>query len=439
MMVFIQAVAIGSTFALDTPYLLTGLASVAALGITAALDVTNGTDIFGQLSDYYTAAGDGTLIWLVGTDPNTAFATYVAAPLFDTLVKFTGQNDPAERAKMIGVSYKPPTTLQTATDFPADVAATVIALQAKQVALFPTGLMFSALVDGYNMSSTVTPSTIGTQATGAAFAISLCITGVRPNGVSGIGAALGRFARISIGHGFGEVDDGPIPFIGAYLTNSVQTTTASTLVVGHIYTVLGGAVTYNSVVYQIGAQITVVSGHLSYTTTAGGFLVDNLTPVGNVPGTTITGLSDTSITALGQKQYMFLRTWFGQSGVYWNDAATCNPATKALSSQEYNRVANHLAAAALAFFIQQMGKSLPIDTATGSVAQGWLNLTTQQFTEQFIDPLAVNTGTGDISGATLIVTGPNFLATKKLNFKLKIVPTVILGGVAGTIEFTATL
>jgi len=439
MMIFAQAVAVTSTFSLNTPYLITGLTDLTALGITAAYDATNGTAVYQQVSDFYLTGGDGTLLWLVGVPTNTAYATYVAATLFDTLVRFTAQADPNNRVKMLGLTYAPPTTLMTATDFPADVPAAVTALQTKQIALFQLGYQFSAIVDGYNMSSTVTPSTIGTQATNSAYAISLCITGSRPNGTSGVGLALGRFARISIGHGLGAVNDGAVPISAAYLTNSVQTTTASTLVVGHIYTVLGGTVTYNAVTYPLGAQFTAVTGHTTYTTADTGFLVDNITPIGNINGTTLTGLSPADITSLGQKQFMFLRTWFGQAGYFWNDAATCNPSTKALSSQEYNRVANHLAAAALAFFTVQMGANLPIDTATGSVAQGWLSTITQQFTEQFIDPISENTGTGDISGATLTVTGANFLATKTLVFSLKIVPTVILGGVTGTIQFTATL
>lgn len=439
MMMFIIADAVASTFALNTAYLLTGMEDLDALGIDADYDATNGLAVFQQVSEYYAQAGDGALLWLVGV-PTGAYATYVASETFADLIQFTGQADPDNQAKIVGICYAPPAATQSATDFPADVLATVTALQTVQQQQFALGFMFSAIVDGYNMSSAVTPSTIGTQANNTAYAISLCITGTQPNGVSAVGLALGRFARISIGTGLGRVKDGSIDTTTAYLTNSITVTAAGLLVVGHIYTVFGGTVTYNGADYKVGAQFTAIAGHTSFTTAANGYVADNATPVANIPGSTVRGLSPTSMSQLGQKQYLFIRTWFGQQGLYWNDAATCNPATKALSSQEYNRVMNHLCAAALAFFIQEMNDGVPLDKTSGNVAQAWLNAKQEEFYDQYIQPLSsANGGTGDITDGALVVTGVNFLATKTLNFALTIVPTVILGSVSGTAQFSATL
>jgi len=53
--------------------------------------------------------------------------------------------------------------------------------------------------------------------------------------------------------------------------------------------------------------------------------------------------------------------------------------------------------------------------------------------------LTVDSGTGDITDGELITTGPNFLGTKRLQFKLNISPTVIMGGADGTVQFTTTL
>jgi hypothetical protein len=102
-------------------------------------------------------------------------------------------------------------------------------------------------------------------------------------------------------------------------------------------------------------------------------------------------------------------------------------------------VANALSASALSFFIQEIGKNLPLDTATGSVDQGYLNAKQAEFYDTYISPLTVNAGTGDLTNAAMTVTGPNFNSTKKLLFELDIVPTPILGSVDGTIRFTATL
>jgi hypothetical protein len=434
MMIFAKAVAVSGTFALNTAYLLTSPDDLATYGITEAYDATNSTAVYQQVTEYYAQAGTGALLWLVGVAKNTAYATFVASTTFQDLVRFTAQADPANRAKMLGFCYDVPAASQSAADFPADVTATITALQAAQVDMFSQGYQWSAIIDGYNMSSTATPANIGTMATKACPAVSLCITGTKPNGISAVGLALGRFSRITIGHGFGAVEDGAMNTSTAFLTNGVTFLTTGTLTVGTTYTAYGpsGAViTYNGSTYAVGATFIAVSGHTTFTATGGGYVVENFTPV--------QGLRPVYIDQLGQKQYMFLRMWFNHSGFFWNDGATCESPTKQLSTQEYNRVVNSLSASALAFFIDEMGKNLPLDTRTGAVDQGYLNAKQADFYERFINPLTVAAGTGDITNGSMIMTGPNFNATKTINFTLLIVPTPILGAVNGTVRFTSTL
>lgn len=431
--IFAKAVAVASTFSLDTPYLLTQLADLADLGIDAAYDATNNVAVYQQISDFYAQAGDGALVWLVGVAKATAYATYVASATFDSMIQFTAISDPNNRAKMIGLCYDVPVASQSATDFPADVAATITALQTKQVTMFNHGYQWSAILDGYKMSTTVTPSTIGTMANKSAPAVSLCITGIKPNGVSGVGFALGRFARIGIGHGFGAVEDGPMNTSAAYLTNAVTIPATGTLVVGKVYTVFGGAITYNSLTYNPGDTFTAVTGQTTFTTSAAGYVVENLA------NSDVSKLSPTYIDSLGSKQYMFLRTWFGKAGFFWNDGATCEALTKQLNTQEYDRVANALSADALVFFINQMGKNLPLDPTTGAVAQSYLNGKQAEFFSTYIEPISVNGGTGDITTGSMILSAPNFNSTKTMNFTLTIVPTPILGNVVGVVKFSATL
>lgn len=434
MMIFAKAVAVGATFELNKAYLLTSVDDLAPMGITEAYDTTNSTAVYQQVSEYYSQAGSGALLWLVGVAKATAYATFVATTTFQDLVRFTAQADPANRAKMLGFCYDVPAASQSAADFPTDVTALLTALQTQQLDMFNQGYQWSAIIDGYNMSSAVTPATIGTMATKACPSVSMCITGTKPNGVSAVGLALGRFSRITIGHGFGAVEDGPVNSSTAFLTNGVSIPTTGTLTVGDTYTVYGpsgATVTYNSVIYAVGASFVAVTGFTTFTATGGGYVVDNYTDVAS--------LSPTFINQLGQKQFMFLRTWFQHSGFYWNDGSTCELATKQLSTQEYNRVVNSLSASALAFFINEMGKNLPLDTRTGAVDQGYLNAKQAQFYDQSINPLTVAAGTGDITNGSMTMTGPNFNATKTINFTLVIVPTPILGAINGVIRFSATL
>jgi hypothetical protein len=428
---FCKAVAVSNTFALNTAYLLTSLNDLTALGIDATYDSTNSVAVYQQVSEFYGQAGDGALLWLFGVATGTAYATFVAGTTFQDLIRYTAQADPNNRVKMIGFCYDVPAATQSSSDFPSDVTDTITALETARLSLFNQGYQFSAIVDGYNMSTGVTPATIITMATKAAPGVSLCITGTKPNGVSAVGLALGRFARISIGHGFGAVEDGPINTTAAYLTNSVIIPTTGTLTVGDTYTVEGGAITYNSATYNVGQSFVAVTGHTTFTSSAGGYVVDNYTPVA--------GLTPAYINSLGTKQYMFLRTWFQHSGFYWNDGATCEDPTKQLSTQEYNRVANALSADALFFFIGEMGKNLPLDAITGAVDNGYLKGKEAQFYDTYIGPLSVASGSGDLSDGSITLTGPNFNATKTINFVINIVPTPILGAVNGTIQFSASL
>jgi hypothetical protein len=431
---FVQGVAITSTLAVNTLYLLTALADATALGITAAYDTANSLAVYQQISEYYAEAGTGALLWIVIVPTATSYATYVASATHATLIKQTSTANPLNRAKMAGYCYTPPSATQTANDFPVDVPASITAIQAALATLFTQGFQMSAILDGYNMSSTVTPSTIGTMATKAAASVSLCITGTQPNGVASVGAALGRFARIAIGHGFGAVKDGPRVNNTAFLTNGAIIQAAGPLIVGQTYTVYNGAITYNAGIYQPGQTFICVTGFTVFTTSASGYVSSATNILSLDPSIAFDGNS-----GLGIKQFMFQRTWMYNSGFFWNDGATCTSATLQLSSQEYNRVANALSADALQFFINEEGSALPIDTRTGSVLQGWLNAMQAQFYTEFIEPLNNNGGSGDLSDAKLIVTGPNFNSTRTLIFTLNIVPTVVLGTVNGTIQFTNTL
>lgn len=440
MMMFVKGFAIPGKLALDTPYLLTKLADGTALGLSASYDNTNSVAMFQQVNEFYDGgANDGALLWLVVTAvASNPYATYVAGQTFQNLVRFTAQAVPANRAKMIGFCYEVPQVQQTAGDFPVDVINSIQAIQTIQAVLFQQGYQFSAILDGYNMSPLATPASIQTMANKVAASVSLCITGTQPNGVSGVGLALGRFARIGIGHGFGEVADGPVTTNTAYLTNgivigeSIVSGSGGVLVPGTVYLVLAAAITYNGVVYQPGSVFTAVGGQTTFTTSNGGYVTtDNVTNIGS--------LSPSDINQFGSKQYLFLRTWFNRSGFYWNDGATCTDPTLQLATQEYNRVANSLSADALDLFIGEMGKNLPLDVATGNVSNTYLLAKQAEFYDKYIKQLTVAAGNGDITDAELTVMGVNFNATKTLSFVLQIDPTPILGNVVGTVEFSTTL
>lgn len=434
----IQGVAVANQLVLDTPYLLTSADDMAGLGITAAYDTTNATAVYQQISEFYAQAGEGALLWLQVCATATAFATYVASNTFTNFVRYTAQAAITQQAKIIGLCYQPPTAVQSATDFPADVPATVIAAQTVQKQLYAIGYPLAFIVDGYNMSSTTTPANLGTQATGTSYAVSLCITGTKGNGVSAVGLALGRYARISVGRGVGAVEDGAIDTLTAWLTNGIALNPTQALIVGDNYTVQGGAVTYNGVTYQVGQTFLTVAGHTSFTSTTGGFVVFNSTPIGQVGGT-ILGMSQGDLDSLGDKQYFFITTVQGISGLFWNDGSTCTAASNFFSSMEYNRVMNLVTYNARAYFTLLRGLNLPSDVQTGALDASFCAAKQASFYKLYIGPLSANSGSGDISDGSLTVTGPTYAADGNLKFKVKLVRATILGSVTGEMEFDVTL
>jgi hypothetical protein len=262
MMFFCQAIAVTNYFALEHAYLLTKKADLDALHINALYDSNNGLAVYQQISEFYDEAGDGALCWLVGTSKagnSNAFATYVATAGFANLIKGTSLTDTANRAKMIGLCYAIPSAFQVAADFPADVPATLAAMQIVKDSLFNQGYPIQFILDGFNMSASISLSGLTSAVSYNAPAGSLCITGSKQNGISSVGACLGRFARISVGHALMTViPDGPVKLSAAYLTNGTLNTIPSenTIVYNTLYYVSAGSVTYNGTVYTVGDQFT---------------------------------------------------------------------------------------------------------------------------------------------------------------------------------------
>lgn len=442
-----QGVAVAGKLVLDTCYTLTRKADMATLGIDAAYDSANGCALFQQLSEFYNQAGDGAQIWLQVCAKATAFTDYVQSIAYDTFIRQTAQADPARQAKIIGLCYAPPTAANTtsAGSFPDDVLNALTQAQIVQANHFILGFCYGVIVDGYNMKQGLTPATITTQATNSAYACSLCITGSKANGVSAVGAALAKYARISVGRGIGAVEDLALSITSSYLTDGVAFYAGgAALVVGNSYLVIGGPVTYNAATYQVGQTILCVIGHTAFTLPAGsaGYLsfgVTNVTPVGDPAAGGVPAMSQDDLDLLGDKQYFFITPVQGIQGLYWNDGATCTAETNFFCNMEYLRCACLLAYEARTFFTALRGLNLPSDVQTGALDTVFCRLKEKTFTTTYIDPLTNASGTGDITAATIAVSGPTYVADAQLNFEIEFIRSTILGDVVGKIGQTLTL
>ena len=438
-----QAIAVGSTFALDTAYLLSSTDDLASLGITEIYDATNGLAVWQQITEFYAEAGQGTKCWLVGA--TGSMATYVAGSTFKGLIRGTIQSNTDYRAKAVGICFSIPTAVQTSTDFKQDALDTLAALYTTQQSMFNEHYEWVGIVDGVQMNSTANAwLTIANLANLAKPTVGLCISGYKPWGISSVGALLGRAARITVGTSIGQVQtdanaDDPVESSTAYLTNGAVTkfiAGGTALTVGNSYLVAGGTVTYNGVDYLSGQTILCVTGHTSFTTASGlGYLIYTVAAAKDV----MKMVDNSDFQTLGSNQYLFLRTWFGKSGFWWNDGSTCAPATNPLCTIENNRVINKLDADLISFLINLMNKKPPTDVKTGAVDGAFLAAKETDFYNLFIEPLLPNSGTGDISGATIVFAGPNFNSTKTMTYKLTYVASTPLGKATGTIQNSVSL
>jgi hypothetical protein len=441
MMIFVQGETEG-TFNLNQSYLFTSVNNLTSLGITT----TNNPALYQQVSEFYQEAGDGALLWVVGVDKTSysnQFAKsgqlYIGSSTMTNLIKGTATADPDNRVKMVGLCYDVPATTQDVADFYGAIDDVMLSLAAMQNfitgTLFPAGFPLQYIIDGTNMSvlnnnysspTSFACANLGTLKNDSYPNGSVCITGSQPNGISSVGAALGRFAKISVGHGFNCVADGAISLQTGYLTNSNKNTVASgSLVVGVTYMVTGTIVN-NGTTYNTGQTFVAVTGELTFTGTG---TVQPAIPVNTL-------MDNPDFQQLGDKQYMFLRTWENHSGLYWNDGATACDPTKPLSTQEFGRVANRLTSAIRSYLIDTFGSKYPISKKTGLVEQSYINALQQAFYDESIKPLNAESGTGDITDATITLVGTPNGNQINWQYTLAIVGEPIVGSISGTAYFT---
>ncbi len=448
-MLFSKAVATsaGTTpFVLGTAYLLTKLDDlVTKLGITSAYDATNHVSLFQQINEFYDGGvNDGLKIWLVGVAKATDFDDYVITEPFKELLRITSQADPANRAKYIAFAPVTEQVSRLSTDiakadaFPAEVFATLTALKDVETALTEEGFPFGYMIGGNGMASNLSESDLPSLVLKDTPKGSVLVTGLQDNGVASVGNALSRIALTRIGRGYGAVEDGSIAST-AYLTNGCPVIIAAggTLIVGITYTVSVGAITYNSVVYNVGDSFTCVTGFTTFTTSASGVVSVVSSDVALFP---LKDSSGSPYYELGSKQYVFLRRRKNQEGYFYHDGATATSSTKPVSDIPIVRVLNHFITEAQNFIETTMQADVPIDVVTGLVTTPYVEEKQATFYENSIKPKTdKELGTGDISDGKLTLSGVLQGSKVLWTYTLEIVPRGIVNGSTGVIRFVSTL
>lgn len=388
MMLISKAAAVSDTFALDTPYLITSLKEAETKGITASYDTANAVAFHQHISEFYDNAGDGALLWIVGIAKATAYATFVASDTFKETIRLTKVADPLDVPKVIGLAYEVPATGQSSTDFPSDVTATLALLQSIKDELWTENIRVAFILDGFNMSTSVTMTTIGTIANKTTPCTAVCISGTKNNRVSSVGLALGALAKRTVGECIGSgVSVSPLVLATGkvYLTNQLDMDDKS--------------------------------------------------------------INQPLCDAFGAKNFLFIRKFGDNAGWYFHDDSTADAAEMSLSTLAANRIANKLCYSIYNYFLKIVnanpasalkgrGDGVVVDANTGNAADAWCFGKQADFKKTYIQPLK---DSGDIADASITVTGVNYTSLKKLTIKVKVVKNDPVQDLSATFEFGLTI
>lgn len=162
-----------------------------------------------------------------------------------------------------------------------------------------------------------------------------------------------------------------------------------------------------------------------------------------VNATTADAASNVAVVArsviddIGAKQYLFTRTRPGNSGVYYNDGATLNKSTNALSAIEFVRVANGVCDDAEYYFQQLINTQVPV-TASGDIDAGYKSAILATFRSNYIQPRLSRGDASEIE-VTLEAKDGNFVKSRAFAITIRILPNATLREAFITTFFVTSL
>lgn len=217
-----SAVAVGTTFLLNTPYQIKGMADVAALGIIG--DVNN-YKLYKTLLEFYQEAGEGTELWIMGFAKTTKVSDWF------TLDVVTGKA-PAEKLldaangklKFVFTAFSPSeayvVTVDDGIDSDVMVAVNLAQILAENYTASKYAPFFT-IVEGYAFDGNKV--TLGDLST-ASFNRAMIVlgdtetrTGVTASKGAAVGIVAGRFAKIQVHVNIGKVRDGALSTLTAFV------------------------------------------------------------------------------------------------------------------------------------------------------------------------------------------------------------------------------
>lgn len=359
---------------IDTPVLVASLEEAQKLAGYSTLDA--GAKF--QVSEFYSKAGSGSKLWLTGYDSKGKGISAIQMPAIKQVIRQTTATLWDNRPRLIGFVY-PSNTAVPVSGLAEDLTKSKGAIQNVQ------GLIQDMFAESYRMVAVLDAGRIGQDInnlpsgdTYNAYGVALALTTPDPTYTADVGRALGILAGINPAQSIGQMTLGSVSPVD-YFVNATTANAASNV-----------AVVYRSVIDDIGA-----------------------------------------------KQYLFTRTRPGNSGVYYNDGATLNKSTNALSAIEFVRVANGVCDDAEYYFQQLINTQVPV-TASGDIDAGYKSAILATFRSNYIQPRLSRGDASEIE-VTLEAKDGNFVKSRAFAITIRILPNATLREAFITTFFVTSL
>lgn len=384
-MIFADAPAISGTFLQDKSYMITGLQDAVALGITQEWEeeqlAASGSRLYTHIADFYANAGAGTKLWICGTtftygtSGSLSQAEFYSGKVADAVMQ-TVENGYALRPRILILckgEKAAANTKYTGDSLNCDYDSTDIA--AFQTFLEDmsndNSIRMCGIYDGAFLNRGNTPMDVTklADATGlAAPLVGYNITDIHGYGVSSTGHVGGVLSGRAIQTSIGNVSLGSTSQ-KAYFTN-VQNT--------------AGSITYNS-------------------------------------GTLVSQINNAKNDIIGEKGYIFLRTRPMITGLFYNDGATCNLSTNALSKLEMVRVGNAVCDDAQQFLTLYLNVNIPVES-DGTILASYKSAMSSDFYSRYIQP-RLNAGQASDIRVTFSEKDGNYVQSKAIQCTVEILPS----------------
>lgn len=358
-------------FALNTAYMLTSVTDLTSMGVTQ----TNNPDLMFQVQEYYAKAGSGSRVWVVAYTAAT-YSTFISLQL-ESIISGTTASNFDLRPRILAFA------------FPASIYASATAGNNMTVPAVKSSVeqLFIVLQNLFNQS-------------------------IRMAGIADCGALLCTGAGGIVSEDLAtKAEDLSTWKYNRVSFQIVTSTPGKPASVGRTLGMLA---------------VLPISTSLGAVATAGAaasvdYFMDYNVASKTFVNTPVSRLTPTKCNILGSKQYLFTRTRPQESGVFYNDGATCNNRTMALSELSFVRVGNAVCDSVEKFFVRLLQENIPTDLSTGAIASGFKASTLAQLDNMYLAP-RISRGEAQQIIVDFNAKDGNYNMSKAIEVSVRIVP-----------------